>query len=191
MRTVPVTFEIARLPKPDAYGRRSIEGAATQLNDRRIRRWQQASATFIHRVPNGVYDPFSFFHLVDELSNLEPNRPFTAADLARWLNVQRPAFIWDAVTIGRMLNDLRDSFAEGLPGDDAQPLTSSRTWAGTRYSLGHGPLARARLYSLLDDLVALGTELHAAEARAGRQPRLTSPLASCPSLTARLRADRV
>lgn len=178
--------EIRRMEPTNAYGKRTIAGTTTQLPERRTRKWNDSATAFTHRTPNGVYDPYTFFQLVHELAMLEPNRPFNARMLADWLNAKRPSFIWDAVTVGRMLNDLMESFRDALNPDD-QPLTTTKSWNGNRYQTVAHPGARAALFNLLDDLIQLCTQLQQAELLNARVKRLTSPLGTCPSLTANLR----
>lgn len=169
-------------PLPDRYGRQSIPGTKTIVTDRKMRAWTSARNKFTHRAKNGVYDPYTYFHLVEELSQLKPWQSFTASQFADWLNGTRPQFIWDAVTVGRILNDLRESWDESNPGARHQPLIVTRRWNGTYYETTDYASARAVLFALVEDLASVGEGVYTAEQEGRNLSRLVSPLSNCASL---------
>lgn len=152
-----------------------------------MRRWTHARGEFIHRARNGIYDPYTIFHLTDALTNIQPWQQFTAAEMAEWLNQQKPQFVWDAVTVGRILNDMVESLRDANAAPLAQPIIIARDWAGTSYEMTNYTEAREVLLRLLDDLVVLGQQLRDVELSGQPSKRQTSPFANCPSLTHRLR----
>ena len=169
-------------PRNDPFGRRSIAGSNELVTERRTKRWHQASAHYFHRTKNGVHDPYSFFHIAQALANIRPWQPFTAAELSEHLNQTVPAFIWDSVTVGRILADMIESFQEANGNPDAQPIKSMRHWNGTYYEMSEHPAARAAILNLVDDLLEVADSTRDSEARGIKPPRLTSPLLQCPSL---------
>lgn len=185
MATMRTRRETGVIPfdSSDRFGRRSIEGSNALLTNRRVKAWSKARNQFYHRVKNGIRDPFTFFHLVEELADIRTGHPFTAAELAEHLNRHRPVFTWDPVTVGRILNDLVESWQEANPGVRFQPLVSIRRWSGREYMTQDFPESRAVLMDLLDDLVILGDKTGASRQQG---PALDSPLTRCPSVTLRL-----
>lgn len=165
----------------DRYGRRSIPATAHLFTERRERKITAGRVKFHHRTRNGCFDPFSFFHVVETLLNLHPDTRFTGAALAEWMNTDRPTFIWDAVTLGRILNDLHDSFTE-VNGEEHSPIRIQRAWDGTHYWVSGVPEHRTALANVLEDLRQAGEQLWEAEARGEPPKRLTSPLAACASM---------
>lgn len=172
------------IPRADSdhYGRLTVPGAIDRLHDRRLRRISAARNSFDHRARNGVHDPLTYFHIIDTLLNIAPGTRFTAAQLAERLNTTRPTFWWDAVTVGRTLGDLIDTFAEVNPGDDFQPLIAWRFPSARRYELTGRPQAHAALLNLFEDLIGIGRAVLDAEAKGEPPRRMTSPLAACASV---------
>jgi hypothetical protein len=169
------------LPESDVFGRSSITGTRELLGERRLRRWSRARHHLFHRAKNGVHDPITYFHLVEELGNIRPWQPFTSGDLAKHLNDARDQLVWDPVVVGRVLNDLIDAWQEANPGERFQPLVCQRSWSGREYSMTDYPEARAALASTVDDLADKGTEFVAAHAE-DHVPRLESPLIDLPCM---------
>ena len=181
---------MARTPKampvitaPDPRGIRSINGTADLTSDRKERAWTKARLRYIHRAKNGINDPYTFFHLVDELTNVAPDKQFTAASLAEHLNRERPHIAWDPITVGRVLGDLIESWEEANPGRVNQPIDSKRSWHGAAYWMTSYEPARAVLFALLQDLTTIGEDVYNTEMIGSRAERRVSPLVSCPSVT--------
>lgn len=169
-------------PLPDRYGRESITGSKSAFTERKCRALNAVRGKFSHRNKNGVHDPYSFFHLAEELAHIAPWKPFTAAQLADWLNGTRPQFIWDPITVGRILNDLREGWEEANPGKDLQPMHQRRAWNGVFYEMTDFPAGRKVLANLIEDLSHVADEVYKTERSGKAKPRLTSPLAACASL---------
>ena len=174
--------DVVQLLENDQFGKRSMPGTAGLFSERRLRRWTTARVHFIHRAKNGVYDPFTYFHLVQSLANIAPGQRFGAAAFAAHLNRQVPAFEWDPVTVGRILSDLQDSFSEANPETGSQPIVKTRTYQGALYETTDYPAARAILVALLDDLTNIGGQVYDAQKLGNPWRSLISPLAVCPSI---------
>lgn len=177
----------ARLPilgSNDRYGARSFPETEHLFTRRRLQRWSAGHERFFHRTKNGVNDPLTFYHVVHVLLTIRPNEWFTSRALVEYLVYTKPMLLWDAVTVGRVLGDLEDTFRE-VNGAENPPIQSKRYWNGTHYALANNAEARTALVNLLDDLDRASEEFIAAEASTEGPPkRLISPLASCPSLLA-------
>lgn len=173
---------IQRFANDDLYGRLSIPGSATLINDRRMRRIAKGRNNFLHRSKNGINDPFTFFHLVEALLGMEPGERFTASQFAWWLNKERPTFIWDAVTVGRILHDINESFRDIVAGDAHMPLITYREWSGVYYETTSYPVARVNLVNLVEDLFRICEKLQETEATGDLPRRVQTPLLDCPSL---------
>jgi hypothetical protein len=182
---------IALLEPSDAFGRTTIPGARPLITASRLRRFAHCRSNFYHRAKNGIHDPISFFHMLDALGQIKPGKAFTAAVLAKHLNETRQLLRWDSVVVGRMLNDLIETWGEVNPGREFQPLTAVRRWSGREYTMTDFPEARAVLLAALEDLAKLGESACNAQDEGRRQDRLTSPLASLPSLRRRREPTQV
>jgi hypothetical protein len=169
-------------PDYDRYGQQSTEGVRPIITDRRLRRWSKARNKFYHRPKNGIHDPFTFFHLVEELANIQPARPFSARDLTDHLNHARPMLVWDAIAVGRILGDLIEQWGEANPGPRNQPLVGMRNWNGRLYQTTAFPEAARILLNTLDDLVAAGDKVLEAVTSGQRVPRTESPLTALPTM---------
>jgi hypothetical protein len=176
---------MAPFVRADKFGRKTIAGAAEWLTARRQRRITHGLMAYRHRVKNGFQDPFSFWHVVHALLNIRPDEEFGAKQLADFLNKNYPAFIWDAVTVGRILNDIIES-VEMVNGMalDMQPLIYRRTSYGNFYQTTNQTPANAVLRNLLDDLELLCDKLVTQEQQGITPLRLGSPLMACPSVMA-------
>ena len=168
----------------DTYGKLTMPGSAALVTDRQVRKIRHGRTTFFHRAKNGINDPYTFFHVVETLLDIEPNRQFNSGQLAAHLNQENPLLAWDAITVGRVLNDILENLAEANPDEKFQPLTRYRDWSGVFYETQHYAPARAVLFRLLNDLIRLCDALHKAEAAGEAPRRQESPLLSCPSVMA-------
>lgn len=167
-----------------SYGRKDLPETAPLITPFRVRKWKDARERFIHRTPNYLNDPLTYFHVVRWLLQLKTWDPFTAKSLAHGLNQYETAFRWDPVTVGRILNDIIESAAMANEGEEFQPIRVKRLSTGHRYEVSHHPAARQVLANLLDDLVALGFQVMEAERQGETPSRQQSILAKCPSLFA-------
>ena len=162
--------------------RTGIVRTEKELPVRTARRWRESSQLFHHRQPNGFHDPFTYFHLVRELHSLAPWEPFTAKDLADHLNKVEPRFIWDPITVGRILTDLIDQWGEANPGHEHQPIRHRMTWAGRIYEMTDYPAAQKVLTNLIEDLISVGSRIWNNEVAERKVSRLESPLNQCASV---------
>jgi hypothetical protein len=166
----------------DIYGRISMAGSAPLITERQLRKITTGKNRLVHRAKNGINDPYTFFHLVEALLGVAPFQPFTAAQLVRYLNAERPSMTWDAVTVGRVLNDIRDNLVEANPNEQFQPISMLRDWSGVYYETVDYAPARAVLFRLINDLLAVCAEVQEAEASGEIARRTQSPLLACPSI---------
>lgn len=164
---------------PDSYGRELAPGLVT---DRKIRKMRHGALHYRHLIKNGVYDPFTFFHVVDQLLNIKTDQAFTGREFAEYLNKNVEHMVWDSTTVGRILNDLHDNFRDVHPDEESQPLIVYRDWSACFYELRSTPRSRVALWRLAEDLVVLCEELADQEKRGVAPKRLGSPMSSCPSV---------
>jgi hypothetical protein len=167
----------------DQYGRKKIPGVAEYVTERRRRRWAQARVNFHERPANGRNNPLTIFHLLDMLANIEPDVMWTSAQLTDHLNEHKPNYLWDAITVGRILNECISQWDEANNNPVLNPLTRRRSWDGNYYQVSSHPAARQVLLNLIDDLVILGEE-HLTKIGTEDAPSYAdSPLNDCPSIS--------
>lgn len=179
MSSTPLAVALPLLP---TYGKRELPETAELLTTARMRRWRDARNRFTHRTPNRLNDPFTYFHIVRWLLQVRPWEEFNAKSLAHALNQYETSTQWEAVTVGRIINDIAESTAIANPGEDLQPVFVRRKWNGMQYRVSHATPARQVLANLLDDLVELGNALLEEEMRGLNPSRADSILDRCPSL---------
>ena len=166
------------LTEADALTRATIPGLKAQLSERRLRRIAHGRKEFFHRTKNGVYDPITYFHVLDALLNYG-YEPFRTREFIVRLNETRPQLVWDTTTVGRVLNDISETIAEQNPTF----FTATRSYDGMRYTLSQTLEAHTALLRLLDDLYRLAENLIAAEIAGEPPKRINSPLLQCPSVS--------
>lgn len=161
------------------HGRRTIPGAMAMVPTRRHREITHARKTFLHRAKNGVYDPITFYHVLDALLDLKPDQMFRAIEFVRFLRETRFQLVWDTTTIGRVLTDMAESLNEV---NASSPIDATRRWNGMTYTVSSKPEDRRAMENLLDDLSILCNEELTAELGGEFPKRTQSPLTRCPSL---------
>lgn len=172
--TTPNSFR-----KDDIHGRATLPGARDLVSTRRHREITHSRKTFIHRTKNGVYDPLTFYHVLDALLDLRPGEMFRAADFVNFLKNTRPQMVWDTTTIGRVITDM----AESLNAANARaPIEAVRRWNGMTYLVSREPEDRAAMENLLDDLRIVSQEQLDEELKGNFPKRIDSPLRRCPSV---------
>jgi len=134
-----------------------------------------------HRVANGCYDPLSIMLVLDVLANIDPDIELRARALTEFLNQARPQFLWDSVTVGKVLSDIHDQFEDVL-GAKNGILERGKDYRGHFYLI-HRSVGAAKLFVTVHEalLVAANTEI---ATRANRRPveRTISPLSEIPAL---------
>lgn len=174
-----MTSPVAAFPADNPYGKLTIPGMKALASERRLRRVAHGRKEFFHRTKNGVYDPLTYFHILDALLELVPGRLFRTAEFVDYLDDTRPQLVWDTTTVGRVINDLAETFEEA---NKTAAIDSARRWNGMIYAVSDQPEHRAAMIALLDDLYRLCETLIAAEAAGEAPKRLNSPLLQCPSV---------
>lgn len=175
------------MPTPEAFrpdnmhGRRTIPGAMAMVSTNRHRTITRDRKTFIHRAKNGVYDPITFYHVLDALLDLKPDAMFRAVDFVRYLRESRQQLVWDSTTVGRVLTDIAESLSEA---NGRAPIDATRRWNGMTYSISAEPEDRMAMENLLDDLRGLCEAELAAELNGEFPKRTQSPMVRCPSVMA-------
>ncbi|HSE46745.1 MAG TPA: hypothetical protein VLA89_15595 [Gemmatimonadales bacterium] len=162
------------------YGRQSIPGSAPLISDRTVRRLRHGSTAFRHPARNGVYDPVTYYHIVEALLSVKPEIPFKSAEFTDWLNRERDFMSWDATSVGRILNDIHDNLVD-LLGDESAFIVF-RDWSAKYYETVSNPKGRAALLRLADDLARLAKEVVDQERAGPAVKRTESPLLHCPSI---------
>lgn len=155
---------------------------------RASRRWGNAQRHLAYPVPNGVYDPLTYFFTLHALLNIDTQVELQAARFVEFLNAHYPALRWDSVTVGRVLSDMCDSFEEAL-GEKQGLLIRGRSYKGYFYLVNDTVEAVSLARSVLDDLHKLSRVAVAAAARDTALPRVASPLLDCRSFAGERMSD--
>ena len=163
----------------DQYGRVSIEGMRSLAGERRLRRIAHGRKEFFHRTKNGVYDPITYFHLIDALLEVTPGLIFRTADLTQHLNETHPQLVWDTTSVGRVISDIAETLEEV---NGSRAIEFARRWNGMIYSVTADAEGRQALMNLMDDLYVLCEEMIQQEKNAHPPKRTDSPLLRCPSV---------
>jgi len=153
------------------------EGVA--LGTRQRGRWE-ASRHWSYSTPNGCYDPMTYLFILDTVMNIDPDIELRAGKLTEWLGTQPYRMSWDAVTVGKVISDLCDTFEDVL-GAKMGLLERGRDWRGAFYRLHRNPTTARLVLAVREDLYK-ATEAEMALVAAGnRSQRLVSPLLECPA----------
>ena len=151
-----------------------------QLGVRQRARWE-SSAHWTYRQPNGQFDPLTYLFVLDAVANIDPDIELRSKNLTEYLNRTRAQFIWDPVTVGKVLSDLCDAFEDVL-GEKSGLLERGKDYKGAFYRVHH--LADvAKTYSgLREDLMRLVEVEMVARTQRNHTKMLVSPLLECPSV---------
>lgn len=134
---------------------------------------------FIHKMKNGIYDPMTFYHVLDALLDLLPDQFFRTADLIEYLNASRPQIVWDSTTVGRVVTDMAESLSEA---NRSKPIEWARRWNGQNYQVSSRPEDRKAMENLLDDLAILCEAEVEGEQGGAFVKRVQTPMSACPSV---------
>ena len=157
-----------------------VRVSPVQLGVRQRTRWE-SSAHWTYRQPNGQFDPLTYLHVLDAVANIDPDIELRAKNLTEYLNRVRPQFVWDPVTVGKVVSDLCDSFTDVL-GEKSGLLERGKDYKGSFYRVHHLPDVARVYFSLREDLMRLSELEITARAQRGHTKMLASPLLECPSL---------
>jgi hypothetical protein len=170
----------------DLYGRTSLPGMRlVATNGHAARRARKNDAQFYHRTKNGVRDAMTFYHIVDTLLRIPPDRQFRTKDLSEVLTATKHQLVWDNVTIGRVVTEIAENLKEA---NGITVIEMTRRWNGGNYSVSSRPEERVILLNLLQDLEAICVGLVKDECIGIVIKRDSSPLLLCPSVMAPARA---
>ncbi len=120
----------------DIHGRETIPGGRAMVSTRRVREINHGRSHFIHRMKNGIYDPITFYHVLDALLDLVPGQMFRTADLIEHLRATRKQIVWDSTTVGRVITDMAESLSEA---NRSNPIEWARRWNGQNYQISAAP----------------------------------------------------
>lgn len=141
----------------------------------------------VHRPKNGIYDPITFFHVLDCLLEMKPGTLFTTREFVDGeLRGHSQALAWDTVTVGRVIADMAESLHEA---NGTHPIEAVRRWNGMLYGVSKELEDRIAMENLLDDLATLSEEVTRLESESLPVTRGHSPMNDCPSVMSPL-ADR-
>jgi hypothetical protein len=119
--------------------------------------------------------------VVDALMNIDPFIELRAKNLVIFLNDRYPQMIFDAVTVGKVLNDIHDSHEE-VAGKGNGFLERGRDHNGYFYLIHQNLDTAKTIFALRDDLQRLFLN-EKAERKSGMRPKYRgSPLLECVSM---------
>lgn len=167
------TVTAARHP----YG---IDDTGEVLGTRRRARWERGR-NLAYPLPIGTQCPLTAFHVLDALLAIDEQVELRALELCAFLNANRPGLVWEPITLGKHLADLRDAFA-GVLGDRNGLLQGGRDYKGNFYHLNRTPETVALARNVLDDLLRLVQDEIASRRRGRKTDFMGSVLVECKSL---------
>jgi hypothetical protein len=157
-----------------------LQDTGIKLGSRQRQRWEISSHAG-YATENGCEDPLTYMLIIDALMNIDPFIELRAKNLVIFLNDRYQQMIFDAVTVGKALNDLCDSH-EGLAGKGNGFLERGRDHNGHFYLIHQNPETAKVIFALRDDLQRLFMN-EKAERKNGMRPRFRgSPLLECVSM---------
>jgi hypothetical protein len=108
-----------------------------------------------HRARSGFNDPLSVALVLDALIHSFPAAYVRATYLTLWLNRNRSDFIWEPITVGRILGEIVDVSAETFAGSEPLPVDRGTDWRGHYMVIDPdgGATGRLWLMKLLSGLV--------------------------------------
>jgi hypothetical protein len=143
-------------------------------------RWE-SSRHWHYRTPNGQFDPLTHLYVLDAVAHIHPDIELRSNKLAIHMNETNEAFVFDPVTVGKVLSDLCDAFEDVLGAKNGL-LERGRDWKGTFYVLHRNPETAKAYWKAREDLMRLSQLEMEARAEGRKIDRLASPLLECPSL---------
>lgn len=159
--------EITTIPPVWTYAK----GSVGSREEKRWSKWDNA----VWKNINGIYDPLTYLHVLSALAAINPDIELRAANLAKHMAREFPLFIWDAITIGKVLADLADTFEDAL-GRKNGLLERGRDYRGSFYLVHHYPDILPVYKAMRNDLIKM-VEAEMVQRDLGKKPqRLMSPL---------------
>lgn len=162
------------------WGRRALIDVRSMVTNSDVRKHGQDEEYLIHRPKNGIYDPITYYHVVDYLANVRRDVAFRSSHLVAALRIHKPQFVWDATTVGRIMNDLAETLNEVY--DPVQVIRVQQTFDGRIYVVSAHTIAHVALVRLVKDLRDNARKVVAAELAGTAVKRVQSPLNNCPSV---------
>lgn len=138
-----------------------------------LRRAKSSRKGLFRRNKNGIYDPVTFYHVIDGLLQIKGWHNFQSGEFAAYLRRHQPAILWDAVTVGRVLADIAESLEEQNP----LILRRIRKWNGMTYEVSDHKEHRETLMRLMEGMRDLAEQDIAREEADGDfLKRIESPM---------------
>ena len=141
-------------PRSDPYGKLFIEGRAGLFSPARVRQLRSNNKNFVKTPSNGLYDPMTYYHLVDFLLQLPHGETWDSKDLTEALNLYKPQYNWDTRTVGRILGDLWESLDMASPPGQC-PVSRVNHSHHIYYAIQRFPHTATMLLDTLLDLSAV------------------------------------
>lgn len=135
----------------DPWGAYSVPGAAQHISQRQLRKFR-SEGHWYYKTRNGIWDPLTCMHIVDALMNVVPGVSFTSNTLVALLERRVESFAWDAVTVGRILNELADGLTDVLDEGDLPFWVSGRKVNGRHYTVTETSAGWRVLHALRNEL---------------------------------------
>ena len=148
---------------------------AKEARDRR------RSRRLFHTPKNGHSDPLTVLFVLDMLLWLKQDIELRANPLAEALNLEFPQFIWDPVTVGKVLADLHVAFEDKL-GEKRGLMWAGIDQKGRFYTMNRTAEVMVVAKALRRDLVRLADLEIAVRATGPATDFGGSPLYECPSV---------
>lgn len=148
----------------------------------RPKRRMQAQSHWGYRAVNGVYDPLTYLHVLDVVAGIDPDIELRTKNLVKFLNEERPQFYWDTITVGRVLNDIREYFEDKLGGKGLGLLEHGQDYKGAFYRIHINEDTVRLFHKARVELAALAEIERTLRDRGEPTKRLMSPLQEVPSL---------
>lgn len=147
------------------------------LNKNLERNIKAARLNLYHQHRNGVYDPVTYYHVLDGLMQIVPGTIFRSKDFVAELNDKCPMMSWDPTTVGRVISDIAEATFNAY---EWKLIGLNRKANGMSFDISGHPEARVILENLLTDLRRL-SEAVIEEERFQQKPakRWRSPLDEC------------
>lgn len=154
-----------------------------------VRERQRLQSARVRSYPNqpGYQDPLTFQLVLLALSDIEPAVQLRANEFALYLQIHFPQMIWDSVTVGRVLSDIQQKFAEYFRTSEVDErkaglLQKTRDGKGTIYYLNDHPVVAKKAIEVIEDLTDLVNLEHANRVTGSSSRVVFDPLDECPSL---------
>lgn len=153
----------------------------------RERQRLQSARVRSYPVQPGYQDPLTYQLVLLALSDVDPAVQLRAGEFALHMQINYPQMIWDSVTVGRVLSDIQQKFAEyfrtsSVDERKAGLLQKTRDGKGTIYYINDHPVVARKAIDVIEDLSRLVDIETARRVMRDEDRAVWEPLGECPSL---------